>query len=159
MTLSEEIATAFSDVTFPGANQLVDSKTHEGQAVASAFKNCTDWRSLDAEFLNSAPDGLGSALNFFSAKAFQFFLPAYLLADLNGKLPFVEPDYSLCYPHSDSWDGRTDGDDRYAVFTRAQCEVIVKYLKVRLERCDDPMIEKSLERYWTKRVGGDESDP
>jgi hypothetical protein len=152
MTLSQEIEAAFSEVTFPGANQLVDSKTHEGQAVASAFKDCTDWRSLDAEFLNSAPDGLGSALNFFSAKAFQFYLPAYLLADLQGKLSFVEPDYSLCYSHSDSWDGCIDNDDRYAAFTKSQCEVIVKYLKARLKRREDPMIAKSLNLYWMKRI-------
>lgn len=142
---------AFGGLSFPGPNRLVDSRSDEAVAVASAFRDCSDWRTLDSDFLNSAPEGLGTALNFFSPEAFRFFLPAYLLADIEGKLPFVEPDFSLCYPYSDFGGNKDDFENRNSIFSPLQCKVIVEYLKLRLCRCDDPMIENALKGFWIPR--------
>jgi hypothetical protein len=62
------------------------------------FKGRTDWRTLEPEFL----DGHAVALNFFSEAGFRFFLPAYLVADLQGKLRTADPVFHLTHGFSDS---------------------------------------------------------
>ena len=46
---------------------------------------------MEPPFLDSAPDGLSSALAFFSDEAFRYYLPAYLLAALDRKLALADP--------------------------------------------------------------------
>ena len=62
------------------------TKAEEPYLLEEEFKGKTDWQLLDSEFIDQAPDGLASALSFFSDEAFRFYLPAYLIADIDGKL-------------------------------------------------------------------------
>lgn len=86
-SLALRISNAFHAVRYPGDGNLAGSSYgEEPAALEREFRGRTDWRELEARFLDQAPDGWGSALSFFSARAFRFYLPAYLLADLHGEL-------------------------------------------------------------------------
>ncbi len=50
------------------------------------FADKTDWTQIDHEWLDAAPNGWASARSFFSDAARLFYLPAYILADIHGKL-------------------------------------------------------------------------
>ncbi len=151
LSLEAEIELAFTDATFPGNDQLVESESSfEMKATNRVFQNQSDWKKLDADFLDSAPDGMGSALNMLSAEAYRFFLPAYLIADVQGQLKFVEPDFSLCFAFSDAWTGndRQPFFERHNLFSVDESCAIVAYLRFVLGRCDDPMVHKALGEYW-----------
>jgi hypothetical protein len=62
------------------------------------FRGKVDWISLEAEFLDAHAD----ALSFFSQAGFRFFLPAYLVADLQGRLQTADPLFHLTHGFSDS---------------------------------------------------------
>jgi hypothetical protein len=71
--LIERIAAAFSEVAYPGDDDLVaPGYGEEPAALAREFAGKADWRVLDPEFLDRAPDGWGTALSFFSDRALQF---------------------------------------------------------------------------------------
>lgn len=95
-TLAVRIANAFDGVQYPGDNDLIESRNgFEPLRVEAEFHGKTDWTKLDPEFLDQAPDGLGSALSFFSDQAFHFYIAAYMLADLGGKMERSDPSYYL----------------------------------------------------------------
>ena len=113
------------------------------------------------------PDGFGSALSFFSDEAFRFYLPAYLLADLDGKLKQSNPLFALTHGLDDASRGEKINPRRYgertcfeharhkfAVFNTAQREAIASYLAYQLENEDVTGFEKkqireALRNYWT----------
>jgi hypothetical protein len=89
---------AFTEVEYPGDWCLRGSNEgDEPFLVEREFKGKTNWRSVEAEFLDQAPNGYSTALCFLSDEAFRFYLPAYLLADINGKLESVDPAWYLCH--------------------------------------------------------------
>jgi hypothetical protein len=100
------IRAAFARSQYPGDPFL--QGTFEGcepYEEVGAFKGRTDWSSLDPEFL----DNHYTALSFFSEGGFRFFLPAYLIADLMGRLRTADPLFHLTNGFSDaSLEERTD---------------------------------------------------
>lgn len=164
--LIENIPTAFAKVVYPGDDNLTDSTYgEEPEALVEDFRGKTDWRALDAAFLDQAPDGWGSALSFFSGPALRFYLPAYLIADVNGQLQTADPGFSLCWgltpmaaakKIAKPWGGGTIGEyttARFDLFDAAQVSTIVAYLWWKLESSGgyDPVIEQALEHYWLDR--------
>ncbi len=163
--LAQSIISAFSSVRYPGDDNLTDSAYGpEPAALRKAFRGKTDWRKLDASFIDGAPDGYGSALSFFTRDAFRFFLPSYLLADIRGELSRSDPAASLCIPVTPLsqgrkvakvWGGGTGGDHasvRFAVFDCKQVLAIVAYLWWCLDRDGyQPTIEQALEHFWLDR--------
>ena len=96
--LKQKIRDAFLHGSYPGDSRLRDSyEGEEPDRLEAEFKGKTDWRDLDAQFIDQAPDGYGSALSFFSAEAFCFYLPAYLIADIDGLLERSDPVFHLCH--------------------------------------------------------------
>ncbi|MBT8446816.1 MAG: hypothetical protein HKO62_01005 [Gammaproteobacteria bacterium] len=166
--LIARIEQAFSDVPYPGDDDLTDSTYgEEPAALVEAFRGRTDWRALSSEFLNQAPDGWASALSFFSGAAFRFYLPAYLIADINGELDATDPLVRLCMfvtPQGGAkkiaaaWGGGTMGERAradFAPFDAAQVGAVVAYLWWRLASDGyDPIIEQALEHYWLEREEG-----
>ena len=164
-SLAQKIYSAFEAVACPGDDNLTDSTYgEEPAALVKAFRGKTDWRALDSDFLDKAPDGWGSALSFFSPDAYCFYLPAYLIADLRGELELSDPTSRLCTyvtPQSEGkkiakvWGGGTMGEYSRNVFAKLNCaqvEVIVAYLWWRLDTVGyDPIIEQALEYYWLDR--------
>lgn len=88
----EHIRQAFRDTGRPADTFLQGS--HEGcepgEAVAP-FIGVADWAQLDPAVL----DAQYTALSFFSEGGFRYFLPAYLIADLQDRLQTADPVFHL----------------------------------------------------------------
>jgi hypothetical protein len=167
--LKEEIRAAFLHFAYPGDWCLRGS--HEGDEpyqVEEEFKGKHDWRTLDAKFLDQAPDGLASALSFFSDEAFHFYLPAYLIADIDGLLEETDVVFHLTHGLDDSSAGMQVNPQRYgertwrdearyqfSMFTREEAAAIVGYLifKRDADPYDRETIEQALRNYWYGRAG------
>jgi hypothetical protein len=94
----EHISQAFCDTEHPGDAFLQGS--HEGcepgESVAP-FIGVTDWSQLDPVVL----DANYNALSFFSEGGFRYYLPAYLIADLQDRLQTADPVFHLTNGFSD----------------------------------------------------------
>lgn len=94
----EHIRQAFRETERPGDAFLQGS--HEGcepgESVAS-FIGVTDWSQLDPAIL----DASYTALSFLSEGSFRYFLPAYLIADLQDRLQTADPLFHLTNGFSD----------------------------------------------------------
>jgi hypothetical protein len=166
--IKEQIARAFAAVERPGNWALRGSNEgDEPYRVETAFADKADWRALDPAFLDQAPDGLASALSFLSDEAFRYFLPAYLLADLDGRLQSVDPAFHLWHGLDDAtrdepvnprrYGRRTWRDamsHKFAVFSAEEARAIVAYLRFRAEEDDfaRPRIEQAIRNYWSERA-------
>jgi hypothetical protein len=173
-TLIQTITRAFSPVPYPGDDALTDSAYgEEPEALIRDFSGKTIWQDLSPEFLDQAPEGWGTALSFFSGAALQFYLPAYLIADIKGQLFTADPTGRLCISLTPLggmkkiakvWGGGTLGDYArrdFAFYDAQQVRAIVDYLWWRLESDDtggDMVIEQALENYWLGRVEPTEGD-
>lgn len=97
-SIKAQIGDAFASVEYPGDWCLINSREGtEPFLLEQEFKGKDDWRNLDPSFIDQAPDGFASALSFFSDEAFHFYLPAYLLADLDGLLQRSDPVFHLTH--------------------------------------------------------------
>jgi hypothetical protein len=166
--IEAEIRRAFASVERPGNWALRGSdEGEEPFRVEAAFADKDDWRSLDAAFLDAAPDGLASALSFLSDEAFRYFLPAYLIADLRGRLDRVDPVFHLCHAFADDrrhqpvnprrYGARTWFDvasHRMSAFTADEARAIAAYLRWREDKddLDRQAIEQAVRSYWSTRT-------
>jgi hypothetical protein len=167
--LKEQIRSAFAGVSYPGDDGLRGSdEGDEPFEVERDFRGKTDWRTLDAGFIDQAPDGLASALSFFSDAAFHFYLPAYLMADVEGRLDRADPLFNLTHGMDDSSRGerinplrygeRTWWDaaqERFGRFTRDQAAAVAAYLRFRAGPGLDehPEAAEALRNYWSGKAG------
>jgi hypothetical protein len=159
------IRDAFADTEYPGDDALVRSQGDEPDEVVALFRGKTDWRALNASFVDLAGAASPSALSFFSPAAFRFYLPAYLIADLSGALMFTEPSFFLYFGVDDTTRDLRAGtqlwwevqEKHFAPFTNKEAAAIVEYLRC---KADDPMstehdqrsIGDALRNYWIKRA-------
>jgi hypothetical protein len=89
---------AFGANAYPGDAYLQGStEGTEPYEEIGPFHGKTDWQKLDAAFL----DAHAAALSFFSEAGFRFFLPAYLVADLQDQLKSADPSFALTSGFSD----------------------------------------------------------
>ena len=167
-TVKLQIRSAFASVEFPGDWCLRGSNEgDEPFLLEQEFKGKTDWQALDPAFIDRAPDGFGSALSFFSDEAFRFYLPAYLIADIDGKLDMNTPLFHLTHGLTDETRGglvnprrygeRTWFDERghrFAVFDREQARAIVSYLELKRETDEFQRdeIDQAIANYWSGRA-------
>ena len=83
---------AFQETDHPGDAFVQGS--HEGcepAEVTAPFKGVAHWSAVDPVAL----DDVSAALSFFSEGGFRHFLPAFLIADLNGQLQTADPIFHL----------------------------------------------------------------
>lgn len=167
--LKREIAMAFAGNVYPGDDNLKRSDMgEEPYLVEQEFRGKTNWRTLTPEFLDRAPQGLASALSFFSDAAFRYYLPAFLIADVDGKLQSTAPAFHL-------WYGLDDGSkdevvnralygertwfhcqqERLGLFGGLEVSAILSYLSWKMETdpFERPQIEQALRNYWMGRAG------
>lgn len=166
--LTAKIVAAFDAVKYPGDARIVASdEGSEPECVTKDFIGLNDWRSIDSGLLDQSPHGLSTALNFFSREAFQFYLPAYLLADIDGRLKSAAPVHVLTQGFEDFADRRAINPKRYgekssrdfavercSIFSNAQAEAITAYLEYKLvdaDADDRPRIIQALSNYWHRR--------
>ena len=138
------IRDAFRDVAPPPPWCLANSLEGEEPRLLErdfAAVQGLHWSVLEHPFLDRAPDGYGTALSFFSDEAFRFYLPAYLLAALDGSLRQADLAFhlthGLCPPEAASpvnperYGARTWRDaavHRLSVFTPLQASAIRAFL-------------------------------
>jgi hypothetical protein len=163
------IREAFAAIEYPGDWCLTGSREGFEPALLEAeFKGKTDWRALDAAFIDRAPDGFGSALSFFSDEAFHFYLPAYLLADLDGRLRQANPVFALTHglderSRREKINPRRYGErtwldharHKFAMFNGGERAAIAAYLACMAEReeltePEKKSIHEALSGYWTR---------
>jgi Family of unknown function (DUF6714) len=166
-TLKAQIRKAFARARYPGDDKLRGvGEGDEPFCVERDFRGKRDWQSLSAQFIDQSPDGLASALSFFSNEAFRFYLPAYLLADLDGQLQHSDPLFHLTYGldrqsaqkrinrqryGAETWSGYAQ--QRFAGFTREEAAAIVAYLEFkRSEGARLREVGEALESYWRRRA-------
>ena len=168
--IKSQVSTAFGAVERPGNWALRGSNEgSEPYQVEEEFQDKLDWHTVDASFLDRAPAGLASALSFLSDEAFRYFLPAYLSADLDGKLERVDPAFYLCHGLGNAsktelvnprrfgartwWQAATY---RFAAFTAEEARAIVSYLCYKAEHdeyeASRDLIKEALENYWQARA-------
>lgn len=167
--VKEQIRRAFANVIYPGDNNL--RRSNEGDEpflLEDEFRGKTAWESLEAPFLDQAPDGFATALSFFSDAAFRFYLAAYLIADLDNKLLYTQPVFYLYHGLDSngsalvnprrfgnlSW--RQVSEERFAGFTGEEARAIVAYLRFKVQSgllspIENASIEQALETYWLSR--------
>lgn len=166
--LKSQINDAFAHVEYPGDWCLRGSNEgDEPYLLEQEFKGKSDWRNLDPKFIDRAPDGFGSALSFFSDEAFHFYLPAYLIADIDGLLEQHDPVFHLTHGLTDPklrervnprrYGERTWFDHashKFAMFKPAETAAIVAYLtyKREISDFDRERIDQALQNYWLKRA-------
>ena len=93
------IHAAFGANEYPGDAFLLGSREGcEPEDEVGPFRGKTDWRAVDAAFL----DAHAGALHFLSEAGLRFFLPAYLVADVRGELQYAEPEFTLTGAFSDA---------------------------------------------------------
>ena len=166
------IRNAFANAEYPGDGALRGSDYgDEPYLLEEEFRGKTHWQTLDADFLDQAPSGYASALSFFSDQAFRFYLPAYLIADMDGRLECADVVFHLCHGLDDEkrgeqinpeWYGeRTWFDaatDKFSKFTDDQVKAVVAYLRYKCQAMDPrelyrQFIEQALRNYWLERAG------
>ena len=174
-TIKLQIRSAFAHVEYPGDWCLRGSdEGDEPFLVERDFKGKDDWRLLDPEFLDGSPDGLASALSFFSHEAFHFYLPAYLIADLDRKLDRPDPVFHLTHGLDDLSRGRLVNPRRYgertwfdearyrfAMLNDKEVAAIIDYLRFKAEFdiCEGERIEQAIRNYWLQRIAAPGAEP
>ena len=167
--VAAQIREAFAGIEYPGDACLVNSREGtEPALLEKAFTGRTDWAALDPAFIDRAPDGFGTALSFFSDEAFRFYLPAYLLADLDARLAQADPVFILTHGLDDEsgaqkvnprrYGERTWADHarhRFAIFDARQASAIAAYLERKLQGAtidgEKRRIRTALQRYWAPK--------
>lgn len=158
----ESIRHAFEQNVYPGDDYIQGStEGSEPFEEVGPFEGKADWRALKAEFL----DVHAGALGFFSEAGFRFFLPAYLIADLQGLLNVADPLFFLTHGFHDisvevptpakkfiTTVGRSQlvnprrygamtfydyARYRLSAFTREESEAIVAYLKYKRDAAEE----------------------
>ena len=157
--LIQKINTAFSEVEFPGDENLVNNSYGEEPAlVRKHFLGQSNWKNLSPEFIDF--DG---ALSFFSDEAFRFYIPAFMIADINEQLNFNNPAIRLCWsvtPQSENkkiaqaFGGGTIGEraeECLKQFSEEERNTIVSYLQWKLVKDENDLtVAQALKNYWLK---------
>jgi hypothetical protein len=155
----EMVLSAFKKNDYPGDEYLLGSQQgSEPLEEVGPFIGQKDWRSVSPAVL----DAYSGALNFFSEAGLRFFLPAYLVADLNDQLQIADPVFPLVHgfsnlsiPHEigNRKFIRNTGRDtfinpkrygaqtfydyaryRLSIFSREEAEAIVAFLEYKREK-------------------------
>jgi hypothetical protein len=166
----EKILRTFESNEFPGENFLQGSfDGSEPYDEIEPFRSKKDWRAIEASFL----DAHYSALSFFSEASFRFFLPAYLIADLNDQLKTADPVFHLTHGFFETAVSTTVGERaftlrsgkttfinpkrfgaatfydyacyRLSIFTREEAGAIVAYLEFRRDRNETVLIKEEVD--------------
>ena len=159
-----EIKAAFINNKYPGDDFLQGSfEGSEPFEEIEPFKGQKDWMKTPSQLLDSH----AGALNFFSEAGFRYFLPAYLVADINNELMYADPLFHLIHGFSERsvehvigtrvfvrkigknafvnprrYGGMTYYDyARYklSIFTREEARAIVAYLKYKMDSDPEDM--------------------
>jgi len=150
-SLVERIARAFADVPVPADDELLHPDCRDSTSV-EPYRGFARWQDVPAATLIMNYDGP----SFFSAKAFRFFLPAFLTLTLERYR--TSTDY-VCdatvhelVPHTDY------ARSRYAELTPTECALVVEFLETMEaspEHTDTALARAALDGYWIEAALSD----
>jgi hypothetical protein len=166
--LIRRIRVAFANTPYPGDPFLVGSSEGcEPRDAVGPFIGQRDWQSIPLALLEADYTALG----FFSEGAFRFFLPAYLVADLEQQLVTVDVLYPLTAPFGDAFGAQfinprrfgamtwlDHGRHRFSVFSREESAAILEYLQNKqqqdssLSPNESAAISQAIDRFWRERA-------
>jgi len=138
----------------------------EPYLLEKEFAHKPTYQELTHEFLDSSPDGYGSALSFFAGEAFRYYIAAYMLNDMEKEFDMVDVCFSLTHGlDNDSKNEKVNplrygeqnwfhyAQAKFSMFNKKQIECIIEYLT---HKCEDEAskhgIEQALENYWKPRL-------
>lgn len=144
---------------------LVNGVTVESLNTARDFKDKDDWTRLDPEWLDRTPYPLSSALSFLSDEAVCFYIPAFISADIGGRLKSVRPYFHLTHGFDNDSRNRKIHNDRpqtwgeygarrWCSLTPDQVRAVVHYLEWHIWREGRFIAQEelqALENYWYPR--------
>jgi hypothetical protein len=123
--LKLEIEEAFAEVEYPGDENLTDHPGCPECAEIAAYFRGRDWRDHPVGEMRAH----ASALSLFTPVAWHYFLPAFLLADVD------DPDTADIISDSIFFDFKSHScvsrdwyEDRHARLTPQQASVVARYL-------------------------------
>ncbi len=168
-TLKFRIRSAFDAVEYPGDDRIAvtDSYGDEPELTAAAFVGKRDRWAISSADLDYASLN-ACCLSFFTPEAFRFYLPAFMVADLDGSLGEADPEFYLWNGLTDDridavasrvWTGdATCGDlrrEHFADFTREQAAVVVEVLRSRVEfnGFNRSEVGQALRNFWLAKAG------
>jgi hypothetical protein len=129
--LIEEIKNRFSQVPYPGDNDLTIHPLGLDEIFYDAIRGKT-WQELDTEMLTYHHDCIG----VLTTKGFQYYLPAFLIADIQKEQAIFE--YLLywlsnCQNRAGSPIKNVSGTDwltmRINILSKEQKDIIIKYFE------------------------------
>jgi len=142
------IRNAFSGVTLGNGvglwqGQALDDYADEQTIAASRFRDeKANWSKISVDDLNRCD----SSLSFFDAEGMRFHLPAFLLAELEGKL------WNGVIFHLTSLDDYAKG--KLTALSAVQRNAIREFLLLLRDdpgfTIQKPAIEKAIEEFWTE---------
>jgi hypothetical protein len=165
------IRKAFAQAPYPGDDHLLRSQGDEPDEVADLFRGKDDWSALAPDFVDRAGAASPSALSFFSPAAFRFYLPAYLLADIDDQLVYTDPLFYLYFGLDEATRRRPAGtaggpaltwweaqQEHLAPMSAAEAAAVVAYLRWKvakgtLHEHERRSVAEALRSYWLERAG------
>jgi hypothetical protein len=118
------IEDAWRDVPYPGDSNIFTPDSYDDEDIANYFGGTT-WSGHSPIGLRSH----SSALTFFTAKAFHYWFPAFLIAALQDREEADVVVEQIPSSLSDSY-----APERWALFTRAQKHAVAAYFRFQIER-------------------------
>ncbi len=175
----ESVRAGFAQTPHPGDAFLQGSfEGTEPVEIVQAFSGVAAWSDIESSTL----DAQYTALGFLSEGGLRFFLPAYLVADLQDRLQTADPVFELTNGFFDTvvsvptpsgthqrrvggstfvnprrYGAMTWNDyarSRLSVFAREEATSIVRYLEHRRDTDDiaAPAIQEALDAFWLVRA-------
>lgn len=143
----QEIETAFAGLTPPDDHALLHPQCMDDGDIKDFYGGPDAWSLSDDMII-----GNYAAPSFFSAEAFQYYMPAFMVWALKHPDTVEYAPESTLYaldPGSASPDLRDFQVSKYALFTPAQRQAVVAFLKAFTQDSDlGEMAESALANYW-----------
>jgi hypothetical protein len=140
------IEEAWNEVPYPGDDKIFTPDSYDDEDIVNYFGGTT-WRGHDPVSLRHH----SSAFTFFTPEAFHYWLPAFLIANIQS------PEDADVIGHYIPW-ALTDGRPsvRLSLFTINQLQAVAEYLRFQIRRNDDGVLDDRkaldfLEKNWLNR--------
>jgi len=145
-----EIEAAFAGLSPPGDDRLLHPQARDDVDVVD-FYGAPDNRQISGDTIISSY----AAPSFFSAEAFQYYMPAFMIWSLNNADTIEYAPESTIRAFDPTYDDPTLQDfqlSKFVLFTAPQRAAVIRFLQAFLSDPDlGPIARDALDRYWLKQ--------